>query len=250
MIVRSLLTLIISVAFVAAFLNAAAANGNDAKANGNLIYGFKALPGAAFDLDWQSRKTGNTRLFVFPEVIGRYDQAGFGTQTYSSQAGNLWFEYTGRSGWKDSDFVPGEHILCDPLIHVGFLPIQGSVILANGKDILALRSQTAAESARRDNEQASGACLKPKAGGGFESTVFAHYIIANGHGRFECAELVRPFTQVTVVNAEGATPEIDLFGISTALRLDGTLIFGSNHAEEYRQDEPFDGLIHVPQACH
>ena len=247
---RSFLPLILSVAFVATFSQATLANGNDAKANGSLINGFKALPGAAFDLDWQNRKTGNTRLFVFPEAVGRHDQAAFGTQTYSSQAGDLWFEYTDRSGWKDSDFVPGEHILCDPNIHVGFLPIQISVILANGNDILALRSQTAAESARRDNEQATGACLKPKTGGGFESTVFLHYTIANGHGRFECAELVRPFTNITIVNAEDRAPRIDLFGISTTLRLDGDLIFGSNDAEEYRQDEPFDGLIHVPQACH
>jgi hypothetical protein len=247
--VRSLLTFILSVAFVATFSQATLANGNDAKANGKLINGFKALPGAAFDLDWQNEKSSNNRLFVFPEVVGRYDQAGFGTTMFSSQSGDLWFETTSRSGWKDSDFVPGEHILCDPNIHVGFLPIQGSVILTNGRDVLALRSQTAAESARRDNEQATGACLRPKAGGGFESTLFSTYTIANGHGRFECAELVRPFTRVEVTNSEGATPQIDLFGIETTLRLDGDLMIRSTAVDEY-SDVPLSGLIHVPQACH
>ena len=244
---RSFLPLILSVAFVATFSQATVANGNDAKANGKLINGFKALPGAAFDLDWQKTEIAQSRAITFPKVEGRYDRATFGTSMFASTSGDLWFDTTGAGNYVEANFVPGFHILCDPNVHIGFLPREASFILANGEDMLALRTASAAESADPHNEQATGACLRRREDGSFEPTTYVRFNIVNAHGRFECAQMIEPL--IGVYQPAPQNSSADLLNISMTLVL-GDHVISSESIGKRVNERPLSGLIRVPQACH
>ena len=219
----------------------------ESQINGKLTNGFKSLPGAAFDLDWQKTEIAQSRGITFPKVEGRYDRATFGTSMFTSTSGDLWFETTGADNYVEANFVPGFHILCDPDVHIGFLPREASLILANGKDMLALRTPTAVESANPYNEQATGACLRRRDDGSFEPTTYVSFSIVNAHGRFECAHVIEPLIGVYQPTPQNSSA--DLLNIQMTLVL-GDHVISSESIGKKVNERPLSGLIHVPQACH
>ena len=134
------------------------------------------------------------------------------------------------------------HVLCDPRVHIGYLPYEASVILYAGPNMLALRTKTAEESKHPSDNEASVGCLEPLPKQDpdnpdeplqFQSVVHQNFTIVNTHGRFSClttdSDVETPvFNVVDIVNTPEANARaIDLFGVTVAYLENGIVRFAS-----------------------
>ena len=177
--------------------------------NKSILLGGQTLPRRAFDLDFSQAYSIVTQVQL-PAEVGAFD---FVNQSTIQFAPKLQLKAISRSRFDSGSAVGGIenlHSLCDPGIHVAFLPIETSQILYAGPDTLTLKSVSLEESLDTSNPNSNIACLAPREGGGFVSTLFSSSFIAAGTGRFACAE-GGPITGVQVAN-EDPNP-LDTLGI-------------------------------------
>jgi len=125
---------------------------------------------------------------VIPNTGYRFSD---GVMTFDSET--LEFHDAWR-GFGD-DTVWGQHAVCDSW-HTAFVPYESSILLrgSNGSDTLTLQTQFKEYSKDLTNTMASGLCLEPLEGEGYEfrADVRVNYQIGHSTGTWSCAYLIEP----------------------------------------------------------
>jgi len=207
------------------------------------------LPEGAFELRFGSLISRQLRSISLQVPVPGTDTINFGSAVFAVDGIPISLEVTSRSRTVTANAIDTPlHTLCDPEVHVAFLPVELSSIYSSGRDILALASQTVEESSDASNTEASILCLRPYGEGLFESTVFSNLRLVNGQGRFACAQIASGGQFSYVINAEDGLPRADLFGTDVSFVEDGVLYAGSVIGE-FIDPVLSERVVQVPATC-
>lgn len=204
------------------------------------------IPASAFALDLQERVKGFSQSVTLPSLQAGYDFLTWGSSIFNSSGTYVYLQLMRKTRWLDANYSSEPHVLCDPENDIGFIPVEMSYILSNGSDLVAFKTQTAAQSAEVSNVDASVMCVRSDSGG-LRLERFGNFEVVNRQGRFACATVTAPFSEYVVFNDSASRERaIDLFGISATGSINGVLYSATDTAAS---TIPMTGSIQVPQTC-
>ena len=204
------------------------------------------IPASAFALDLQERVKGFSQSVALPSLQAGYDFLTWGSSIFNSSGTYVHLQLMRKTRWLDGNYSSEQHVLCDPENDIGFIPVEMSYILSNGSDLLAFKTQTAAQSAEVTNTDASVMCVRSDSGG-LRLERIGNFELVNRQGRFACATVTDPIVEFAVLNDSASRDRtIDLFGISATGSINGVLYSATDTAAS---TIPMTGSIQVPQTC-
>ena len=118
------------------------------------------IPASAFVLDLQERAKGFSQSVSLPSLQAGYDFLTWGSSIFNSSGTYVHLQLMRKTRWLDANYSSEQHVLCDPENDIGFIPVEMSYILSNDSDLVAFKTQTAAQSAEVSNVDASVMCVR------------------------------------------------------------------------------------------
>jgi len=204
-----------------------------------------SLPAGAFTFNLTTTPLHGVRTeFQLTPAEPGYEQVARNLRDFG---GGIVLQSIEKTRFYNSNFIKSPesgplHTLCDPDIHIGYLPIEASLVLYAGPNMLAASTKTAEQSKNPNDADASIGCLEPlpktdpddpNEPQRFQSTIHRNLTIVNTHGRLSCLSIEGDdpnavFRSVTIINTpEARERSIDLFGVTVGYLENGVQRFAS-----------------------
>lgn len=222
-------------------------NNDISKLESSELLFISTFPSSEFELDFGLTKRGASQTLTLPSSPDGFDLAFWGATIFLLPDGYFSANVMGKWRWATANFSDQLHSLCQPDRDVGFIPLEASYVMSHGTDIIALRTSTASISANTADTSGSVACVKIKASGDYEFNLHMNYQIANGHGRFACAQIIEQIGQTLTLAKEGSEENmIDLYGINVTGSI-GDVRFSA--VNQNADESNFFGKLNIPASC-